>query len=117
MTNPIPIFRHIYRLLRYQFIIAKYHFMFGKYYGLLRYLKIRMEIFIIERRIKMKNEPDLYLLKVLSRFVRMKKYLGSKHNRESIVLIGQQIAEISNKTGIPQWQLRDRLQRDFDIDI
>jgi hypothetical protein len=49
----------------------------------------------------------------------MQKYAGMRRlaSRNALIGLGQQIASLSEKTGVPQWQLRAKLREDFNIDI
>ena len=49
----------------------------------------------------------------------MQKYVGFKklEIKKTYKDLNMDIANLSDKTGIPQWQLRSKIKRDFDIDI
>jgi len=117
MINPIQTCVIVYNRLRYQLVALKCRFIYGKYAALLRYFRVRIEIASIERRLFRKGHSYIYLLKVLARFVRMRRYIATQETRSAHRFLGQQIVDISVKTGIPQWELRAKLERDFNLDI
>jgi hypothetical protein len=47
----------------------------------------------------------------------MRSFKDEKETRESIISLGRAMAELSEKTGIPQWQLRAKVKKDFNIDL
>jgi hypothetical protein len=53
----------------------------------------------------------------LARFLRYKVYVCSKKSRECYDGIYKFIADYSAETGIPQWELRALIERDFGVDI
>lgn len=76
-------------------------------------LEIRLEFWNVERRLKARRYTDAKII------IAMQKYAGMRSlaSRNALVGIGLEVASLSEKTGIPQWQLRAKIREDFNIDI
>ena len=111
------IFTMLCSRLRYRLVLAFFHLRFGIYQKIYIYWKVRAEITAIERRLRKKGCDNLHIIKAMSRFGRMKNYLTKKENKEAYKMLSSLIAEWSDNWGIPQWQIRAKLQRDFDLDV
>ena len=104
--------------VKYGLLVLKYRIEFNDYLcRLRRLLKVRIECFIIERRFQKKGLSDDKKMFIMSRFFQYKMYREMKESHICRRTIGQFIAAHSEKTGIPQWQLREILQKDFYLDI
>jgi hypothetical protein len=103
MVDPI-------RFINYWMIKLGYHLHYNEF---IRRLEIRFEFWNVERRLKAKHYTDDKII------IAMQKYAGMRRlaSRNALIGLGQQIASLSEKTGVPQWQLRAKLREDFNIDI
>ena len=91
-----------------------YHLRYNK---IVRHLQKEREFWYMEYRLKHKGYSRIKILDVLQRYVSMRNFKTELETRESIIALGRGIAELSEKTGIPQWQLRAKLKEDFNIDL
>jgi hypothetical protein len=91
-----------------------YHLRYNK---IARRIKIECEFWNIDRRLKRKGFSMDKILDVMQRYVTMRSFKDEKETKESIISLGRAMAELSEKTGIPQWQLRAKVKKDFNIDL
>jgi len=80
-------------------------------------ISIKKELFIVMRRLKKKRYSLEKIIIILGKYRKFKKIQSQRQIREGRRCIGDIVANISDKTGIPQWEIRDKIQRDFGIDI
>jgi hypothetical protein len=91
-----------------------YHLRYNK---VVRRIKIECEIWNIDRRLRAKGYSRVYVLEIMQRYVTMRTLKEELETKESIISLGRAMAELSEKTGIPQWQLRAKVKKDFNIDL
>lgn len=101
-------------IIRYWITRFFYHLRYNK---LVHRVQIEIEIRIMFRRLRRKDYSADKIINIMTRYLAMKKLCGRKETRESRIELNQAIAEISDRTGVPQWQLRDKVRNDFKIDI
>ena len=80
-------------------------------------LKIECEFWNIDRRLRRMGASSEKILDVMIRYASRRKTKTELETRESIILLGNAMAELSEKTGIPQWKLRVKIKEDFNIDL
>jgi len=96
---------------------AIYHLRWNKFtVRFVENLRTRQEYFIMNRRLanKYSSEKKLH---VMIRFFEMKEFKAKMNSKMAFRMIGDVIADMSSQTGIPQWELRERIKNDFNIDI
>ena len=109
---------NIFSKLRYTWAVIKYRIMFNQYSRMFKLrLQVQLSILAIERRHRYGNFPAEKHLEIISRFWRMRHYNSQKITKIVCREMSQFIADYSIKTGIPQWNIRSILKKDFDIDV
>lgn len=103
--------------VKYRLRVIKYHLMYGRHYVWLQGIKIRYIIFVVERRLRGKGYLGEESLEILARFVGRMQYKQQAETTEVFRALNQSIVDISSNHGIPQWELREKIQQDFKIDI
>ena len=101
------------RSIKYWYYRLIYYILINRF---LHYLRIKKEFWCIEHKLRKKGYAIDSIFEIMQRYVNRKNYRTRIETRESYKELGQTIARISDKTGIPQWQLRTKLKNDFDID-
>ena len=107
MQNPISWLDHWLRYLGYHL----------RYNKVVHRIKVEYEFWNIDCRLRRKVFSRDKILDITQRYSTMRKFKEELETRESIIKIGRAIAELSEKTGIPQWQLRAKVKKDFNIDL
>ena len=74
----------------------------GKWVHLVLFLKL-------VRRMFTKGRSSIYCIRLSTRWHEHQIYLVRKERRRLVIETGQRVAAISQKTGIPQWEVRSRL--------
>ena len=54
---------------------------------------------------------------ILDRYYRLDGYKKDKWQKDAMIYLTRELAELSEKTGVPQWDLRDKVNKDFHLDI
>lgn len=88
-----------------------------RYNSFVNKLFIEMEFRQINYRLENKGYSLDKINNIMQRYGSLRKLKSQLETRESYVELNRTIADISNKTGIPQWQLRAKVKNDFNIDI
>jgi len=109
--------KRLYIDLKYHYIRLKSKVLYGT---CARWFSKRKVFFVVNamiRRLVRKGcSVDKYM-NIMDRYTRMKKHISRREARGSQKRMMNIIVKISDDTGIPQWELRALLQRDFDIDV
>jgi len=53
----------------------------------------------------------------MTRFRKLQAYINKMARKEAYIRLTEIIAQVSETSGIPQWELRARVEKDFGIDI
>jgi hypothetical protein len=111
--------------IRYEYnkiiYLVWWHFFYPRYQN----IKVRIMFELIFKRLKREKEDvklvpvmkDDMILKIMERYARYYSYQINKESRNNLKKVYDSIIRISEETGIPQWELRARIQSDFGIDI
>ena len=102
-------------MIKYHYHRLMYHLRWGK-----TVTRIRRKLFCNYIYFKIRfldSHNKLNSLKIMCRFMAFKNYELKKETRESQRDLMDAIAKLSDETGIPQWEIRSKLQRDFNLDI
>ena len=102
------------RLFGYWIRLFGYYLRYNK---IVHRFQVELEFWHIDRRLKVKNYSLDKIIKIMQRYANIRQLKIQLGTRKSIIELNQSIAQISDKTGVPQWQLRDKIKSDFNIDI
>jgi len=107
-------FKPVSDFFSYWFGLLKYYLVYNRFVA---EMMVRREFFVIDMRLKRKGYTNEEIMEITRRYIGMRNIRSRMESREATIELTRAIAEISDKTGIPQWQLRSKVKEDFDIDI
>ena len=110
-------FRVLGITLYYRWSSLKARVLYGKMGEIHQTFIAYLIAFMVMRRLRAKCYSIEERLNILDRYARMLKYKSEKEVKEGRKEMMEKIVNISERTNIPQWQLRHILQRDFKVDI
>jgi len=103
--------------LTYSIGVIKSKIMFGPIGNVCRNIVARVRYRNIAIRLRKKGYGEIEILEIMIRFCRLKKHQSEKSLKDTTKYLYKLIAEASESSGIPQWDIRAKLERDFNIDI
>lgn len=56
-------------------------------------------------------------INVMSRLAHIQSFKIKRDKKEAFKTMCEVISKLSDETGVPQWEIRSQIQRDFNIDI
>jgi len=101
--------------IKYNFLVFCYHLRYNVIAKIIRPFKMFYLSFYLRKRLK--KYSDEKSLNVAYRYSKMKRFKRELETRITYNSLNEMIASISDKTGVPQWQLRAQVNKDFNLDI
>jgi hypothetical protein len=102
--------RYICLSLKSKFLGSKIYWNYGKFVAWLEYRSIR-------KRLLNEGHSEIMMIRIMIRFLNFKKYKMIKGSKAAVQKVYKLIAETSDQTGIPQWELRAMLEHDFGLEL
>ena len=101
--------------LQYKVGVLCYHLRFNFFKKQRRWIKYYIQFSCIMTRLKKRWNKEK-AMDITKRYFRLKTYLQTKEFQDVMEELRDRIAKISNDTGIKQWDLKEIVKRDFDLD-
>ena len=83
----------------------------------LAYIQVFFEMEVMKARLKRKGYSRDQALSILYKYVKVKRVQEQNNSREAMVKISEIIVKASAETGVPQWQIRQFIERKFGVEI
>ena len=77
----------------------------------------KRQFFAMVKRMNAKQHSTSRALDIMNRFLRMERFKQKLEDRDSRIRINNMIVELSEKWGVPQWEVREKIKRDFHLNI
>ena len=95
-------------------LLLKYRLCYNKFVDRLH---IEYRFWRIERRLKHKGYSNEKISDIMQRYVKIRAIKTKNESRKALMKLNQVIVETSERTGIPQWEIREIIKSNFHIDI
>ena len=106
----------ILNALKYKINVLCYYFRWTFLRKQRSYIKIYLKFCCIMKKLRKKhNKEDAY--DITERYLRFKKYCNNKESQLILKNLRDKIANICNDTGIKQWDVKELIKKDFDLDV
>ena len=98
--------------------LVKYRFLHNKFLKTCsREMSLTRETFVIQYRLRKKGYTEDEIHNAFCKFGRIRRIRVKKEDRVSRMMLNNVIAEMSDKTGVPQWQIREKVNDDFKLNL
>lgn len=107
----------IRKSLSYHFGAFKARLRGGLIFRIYHRICFKIEMYLIRRRLLRKGHSEVKVLQIMIRYSSIQTIRNQIATKQAIRSVYDMITEVSDLTGIPQWDLRALLQKDFHLDI
>lgn len=104
-----------YGIITYQYRRLLYFLKWSKTTKCVRFKLAYCAIYIRIRFLNWNTKEKT--IKILNRFLGFCEYKAKKENKDATRFLMESIAELSEEIGVPQWDIKSKIKRDFNIDI
>jgi len=108
---------NIGRTVHYQFVVLRSKILYGAWTKPLIRLSAKIYAHMLIFELKRRGRTKERAARILARFSHRKASAQRRSTKASFKELMNTIVRISEESGIPQWELRAKVQRDFGVDI
>lgn len=106
-----------WKYVRYNLSVLWSKIKFGRFGRCFWMMEAYLEKMAITRRLSAKGHSEIRIIRIRTRFAEYQTYLSKKEGKVNRKRLNELIVLYSEQTGVPQWDVRARLERDFGIDV
>ena len=102
---------------QYKWAVFRVKILMSKPLSWIRKLSLDIEMNWVKKRLERKGYSKIRVIIIMSRYMKFQQHIAKMGSKEAFRNVYQMIVEISEITGVPQWELRTMLQKDFNMDV